>query len=112
EEDEGDVEAEGAAEDRGRERVVRAGGARGDQPRRAEGAGMGEDELELARLVAAVGQPRLVVAFDPESGTVGVGHGQGERLDRRRQRAEWRPGQSPCGVGIASKERARLLVTE
>src|SRR5690606_774585 len=112
EEAERHVEAEPAAVDGGREGVVRAGRPGGNEPRRAKVAGPGEDELELANLVAAVRQPGLVIPLDPEAGAVAARIVERERLDRRRERGQGEPGQPARGLGVAAEEGAGLFVAE
>ena len=63
----------------------------GDDAVASLGDRVGEDEVELSRLVAAEGEPRLVVPLDEEAGPAEFG-GEGRHLlERRRQVGERLP---------------------
>lgn len=60
------VEALGAGSRQGQPTVVGLHPADGDEHVRALFQGVGDEELEFARLIPALSQPQLVIAFDPD----------------------------------------------
>src|SRR5690606_23161163 len=90
EQHERDAEAVSAAVERGGECVVRADGANGDEALDAAALRVGEDELELADLVAAVRLRAEVVPLDPELRAL-RGRAEVERLDGRGELADRQP---------------------
>jgi len=67
--------------DRRRQRVIGAGSAEGEHGVGARCARRGEQEFELADLVAAVGARGAVVAFDVECGGAGAALQRAQALD-------------------------------
>ena len=78
-------EAEAGRRRRGLAHMVRLGGALGDQGVCPVLQRFGDQELQLARLVAAAGEAGAVVAFHPQGRAAEMLGEAGQRLQRRRR---------------------------
>jgi hypothetical protein len=83
--------------------VVRLRRAAGDQRVGAFGQGRGDQELELARLVAAGKEAEQVVALDPDLGAAPARTLRRERGAEARQRLERRRSGGVAAAGKAGK---------